>query len=96
MSWSAVNAFMEHLEPCNGQEFNEWFEKHWTIHHRRCVDAAKHIYIMEYSIQNARSLDDLNEHLRTNASELGFDIDAFMELAWPRAKKKFEEINDDA
>ena len=96
MSWPAVNAFLDHLEPCTGQEFEEWFEKQWAIHYRRCANAAKHIYIMEHSIAEAGTLKELEEHLRANAHELGFDIDAFMELAWPRAKKKFEQINDDA
>jgi hypothetical protein len=50
---------------------------------------------MEISLASADSLEELDTKLRANCKELAFDVDAFMELAWPRAMNKFLAINDD-
>jgi len=95
MSWPSVNAFLDHLEPVKGREFEAWFGDHWIPHYQKCLGAAKHIYIVDVSLEESDSLQSLETKLREHAAELGFDVDAFVEMAWPKAKKKFKEINGD-
>tara|TARA_B100000780_G_C21096785_1_gene442387 strand:+ start:469 stop:759 length:291 start_codon:yes stop_codon:yes gene_type:complete len=95
MSWAPVNVFLDHLSPVKGQEFEAWFDTHWIPHYHKCRDAAKHIYIIDISLASSDSLKSLETNLRKHADELGFDLDEFMEMAWVRAKKKFNDMNGD-
>ena len=95
MSWAPVNVFLDHLSPVKGREFEAWFGDHWIPHYQKCRDAAKHIYIIEISLEESDSLKSLETNLRKYADELDFDLEEFMEMALPRAKKKFREINGD-
>lgn len=95
MSWEPVNTFIEHLEPVREQDFETWFDSHWTPHYQKCLGAAKHVYIMEISLKESTSLETLKSNLIKHAKELGFHVEEFMDMAWPRAQQKFKTINDD-
>lgn len=91
MEWVPVNAFLDTLKPVQTQDFDEWWEDVWIPHQKKCLGAAKNIYIMEKCIATAVDVDDLRIKLEETAGHLGLCTETFMGTAWPRALKIFNQ-----
>lgn len=90
----AVNRFLDHLGPIDKQSFDQWWEQQWIPHQQKCINAAKHVYVVEHAVQSSRVSDNVNEVIQSACKEVGLDYDEFMEFGWGHIKKKIDKIND--
>ena len=95
--WHPVSLFLEGLDsPQKNDSFEDWWETQWIPHFNKCLSGAKHVYIMDSALKESETLEELKENIRKKCEHLCFDVNAYMEVAWHRAQRKFLlKINDD-
>ena len=95
--WHPVSLFFFFLySPQKNDSFEDWWETQWIPHFNKCLSGAKHVYIMDSALKESETLEELKENIRKKCEHLCFDVDAYMEVAWHRAQRKFLlKINDD-
>ena len=94
-SWQGVSDFLDRLgEPPSGIGFDAWFNDVWRPFEYNSRGAAAHIWVVSTAVADARSLDELRDNLYANALECGFIPEEFVQYAWERAVRQFENVND--